>query len=241
MILSCPECATRYLVDPGTLGSRGRTVRCAKCGHRWTQTPPDDMPHEVELEGEDEAAEAASFRAMVDRAGGDDDYGREAPLPPRRHEPPPAPRKSVLATVTWILLLIVLIGVPAAMWFGRDMIVERWPATAEYYRRAGIQVAPPTAGLVLRGVTSKRVEEGGVPALVIEGEIANTSSRARDVPKLHGTLIGKDNNALRRWTVDPPKKSLGPGETVRFTSRLAEPEPGAVRLDMEFETPAMDP
>src|SRR5450755_3191907 len=49
MIVSCPACTTRYLLEPAALGASGRTVRCAKCEHSWHQGPPDDMPREVDL------------------------------------------------------------------------------------------------------------------------------------------------------------------------------------------------
>ena len=39
MIVRCPSCATRYLVDPSALGEAGRRVRCTRCGHVWHQTP----------------------------------------------------------------------------------------------------------------------------------------------------------------------------------------------------------
>ena len=49
MILTCPSCATRYLVDPAALGETGRMVRCARCAHTWVEFPPDDMPKRVDV------------------------------------------------------------------------------------------------------------------------------------------------------------------------------------------------
>src|SRR5277367_1499259 len=39
MILTCPECATGYFVEDDQIQARGRSVRCAACGHRWTALP----------------------------------------------------------------------------------------------------------------------------------------------------------------------------------------------------------
>ncbi|MAU40852.1 MAG: hypothetical protein CMF31_04440 [Kordiimonas sp.] len=45
MILTCPECSTRYVVDPKKLLPSGRVVRCAKCSHSWQEpAPADDIP-----------------------------------------------------------------------------------------------------------------------------------------------------------------------------------------------------
>src|SRR5690606_17469788 len=40
MILSCPSCATRYVLDPARLRPSGRTVRCARCAHTWHAEAP---------------------------------------------------------------------------------------------------------------------------------------------------------------------------------------------------------
>jgi predicted Zn finger-like uncharacterized protein len=35
MLIICPNCATSYLIDPASVGSAGRTVRCARCKTTW--------------------------------------------------------------------------------------------------------------------------------------------------------------------------------------------------------------
>src|SRR5512135_1482906 len=44
MILTCPQCATRYQVDADKFPPAGRNVRCAKCGHVWHQLGPAPEP-----------------------------------------------------------------------------------------------------------------------------------------------------------------------------------------------------
>lgn len=39
MIIACPACETRFRTDPTRIGPQGTKVRCAKCGHVWTQMP----------------------------------------------------------------------------------------------------------------------------------------------------------------------------------------------------------
>ena len=64
MILTCPACTMRYLVAEGAVGSDGRRVRCAHCGHQWFQEPEPGL--DEALFGHDEPGLDTLF-------GGDDD------------------------------------------------------------------------------------------------------------------------------------------------------------------------
>src|SRR4029077_9499442 len=54
MILTCPQCATRFQADAAKFLPAGRTVKCAKCGEVWHQgAPPQETePGTVSVESE---------------------------------------------------------------------------------------------------------------------------------------------------------------------------------------------
>jgi predicted Zn finger-like uncharacterized protein len=40
MVISCPECSTRFRVDEGKIPAKGAKIRCARCKHIFAVTPP---------------------------------------------------------------------------------------------------------------------------------------------------------------------------------------------------------
>jgi predicted Zn finger-like uncharacterized protein len=43
MILTCPSCSARYLLASDSVGGKGRSVRCGKCGTEWFQEPEQNV------------------------------------------------------------------------------------------------------------------------------------------------------------------------------------------------------
>lgn len=39
MKIACPNCDTKYALNPDALGTHGRKMKCAKCAHVWTALP----------------------------------------------------------------------------------------------------------------------------------------------------------------------------------------------------------
>lgn len=60
MKIACPSCDTKYALNSDALGSHGRKMKCAKCGHIWTARPP-------EADGDIESVREAAAAALVSR------------------------------------------------------------------------------------------------------------------------------------------------------------------------------
>jgi predicted Zn finger-like uncharacterized protein len=87
MLISCPSCTTSFSVPDKALGASGRTLKCAKCGHKWFQSPlpaepepvEDDFDLDLDLDGPSLSA-SPSPRAVARAAEPDYEF-----------EPPPIP------------------------------------------------------------------------------------------------------------------------------------------------------
>jgi predicted Zn finger-like uncharacterized protein len=67
MHIICPHCTTSYAIDPATLGSAGRTVRCSRCKEVWLARPEDAVLTQALVpsmaEGGDPAPNSAAMAA----------------------------------------------------------------------------------------------------------------------------------------------------------------------------------
>lgn len=78
MILTCPECSTRYLMSSAAIGADGREVRCAKCAHEWFQEPDEDVGEAVEEKIPEIIEEDASENIEQEEESVTDDLAEEA-------------------------------------------------------------------------------------------------------------------------------------------------------------------
>lgn len=75
MILNCPACNARFVVEAATFPPAGRQVRCGVCSHAWHQMPedaepeaiaeafPESLPEDVEAFDDEAAAQAGELDA----------------------------------------------------------------------------------------------------------------------------------------------------------------------------------
>ena len=214
MIVSCPSCATRYLIDPTALGGEGRTVRCAKCSHTWREQPPADMPKRVDILLPDDAPRPIPFGSNL-----------PAVVAKRRR----ANRRGWLAVVAAILIIIIA-GVLA-----RGTIVDVWPPAEKLYSAVGLGEDKVDISLLkIQNVARENLVEGGVPILVIRGEIYNGAEEERAIPPIRIGLMDAANVELHYWTFASEQSALRADDWTEFETRLIDPPEGASQLRIRF-------
>ena len=166
MILACPECKSRYVVNPTALLPSGRTVRCAKCSHSWFQEKPDDdvkiVPPE-QPEGEDtkpspdeqQDANEESVEKKTDEQSpvknndtgtSSDDFDfpinnprkRRRPIPKGSNLPALQNQKYGSSKTSWVSLAIFITVIICSFMIFQDTIIQSWPASQKLYTAIGL-------------------------------------------------------------------------------------------------------
>jgi predicted Zn finger-like uncharacterized protein len=217
MIVTCPQCSTRYHLDPEALGPGGRRVRCASCGHRWLARPPADVPTVLPAV---DAPPPPTPAAPPKRA---------VPRPERRRQ------RASASLIGWLVGVLIVLIIASAI-IGRNEIVAGFPASATLYRTLGLAVNEQL-GLEFANVTSEHLSERDVSILVIEGEIVNVSDHERPVPRVKIILLDEGGRELHLERLEAEQAALGAGEKTGFSARLVNPAEQARSFSVTFDRP----
>lgn len=260
MILTCPNCATKFKVKAGAIPPAGRKVKCKSCANVWHAMP----------EGEDAAPAPVAQPAPppVDAAAPppppapEPEHAAPPPPPPPQEdegdgamdgpplatppsmESPPIPTEAQITAaqrkpggkkrsplIAWIVLFVIIAGTSfGALMFSKD-IVTAYPPANKIYSAIGLPVDLLGHGLTLHEPEWKRVPDS--KALRIYGEIENTTDEKIELPMLRGVITNSDGLEIQTWTFEPPQPEILPGERVEFES-IVEPKTGGSGLSITF-------
>lgn len=257
MIIACPSCDARYAVEADKIGPLGRTVKCAKCGHSWTQMPEDDDALQAETPDADDIVESLrANRVGEDAPEPDDDddvdfdvdFGAslrdqldaDNDLPSRRQDssdaPARKPRRSRAARLAWLLLIVVVAGVVGGTLAFQSSIVSAWPNAKRFYDLVGLTSVPASARFGFQNVNHSDIKVDGKDYIRIEGELVNLSEVPGDVPDLRVNFLDAEGRVVKTWRFPPPERKMLPDETVTFVTQVPAPPPEARRMDVGLAT-----
>jgi predicted Zn finger-like uncharacterized protein len=234
MILTCPDCATRYFVDDERLGEGGRTVRCGSCGGRWTARPeaPLDLVHSPEI-----GAVAETPLARTEPEPGSamlrDLPAEDLPKVFRAQaQTKEKVREAATSGVVWAGLVagfIFLIGMAVFM---RQDIATLWPRTAGAYAMAGLPVN--LVGLTIEGQHAQPALKDGHAVLAVSGALRNVRDRAVVAPPLRISLLDSSGKPVAVKIADPDGAQIPPGEARHFLVDVVDPPASAANVDITF-------
>ena len=162
MILTCPECKSRYVVNPTALMPSGRTVRCAKCSHSWFEKRPeedveivppqedvaedtsDSKDHTADKYKSTEQKKEQNAAAKSEENSEDFDFPintpkkRRRPVPKGSNLPALQNQKYGSSKLGWISLLVFVTLVVSAFLIMQDTLSQSWPASKKLYYAIGL-------------------------------------------------------------------------------------------------------
>jgi len=244
MIVTCPECDARFMLNAAVLAPAGRKVRCTKCEHVWLQQPDEeDLAPPADSVFDDRDLEPAEDLAQGDApadapmaeetAMGEDESGME-PIPddikPIVKSAAPVLEGEGMQTARyfWVSFIVfALIGLLALLPL-RSRIVHAWEPANTFYKVVGMGIPPAGKGLAFEGLKASehKTQEGTV--LLIEGRIANNTESGIEVPALKTSLLGL-GEVLHEKVLKGEKKQVLPAQTsVKFQTTVGNPPSGAI-------------
>lgn len=251
MILTCPECASRYFVDDAKVGSAGRVVRCASCGARWTarnETAADDDLFDVPpVAGASAGAanDAALPAAMDPLHALDDDPEPEPPVSALPGEELPkvfraradAERRLKEAKTTgivWASMAAFVVLILGCAFVFRLDIGKLWPSTAGAY--AMMRQPINTVGLIVEegGIRAEPSMQDGRAALTVTGVIRNITDKPVSAPPLRIALLNKGGKRVAGQLAAAADPVIPPGQTRHFSVTLLDPPSSAQVLEVGF-------
>ena len=114
----------------------------------------------------------------------------------------------------------------------RNDVVRLLPQTASLFKFAGITVN--LRNLTIEDVRVSTETVNGSPVTVIEGNIASTTFKPVEIPRLRFVVRDAHGTQVYAWNTVLDQAVVNPGEKVAFKSRLASPPPNAYDLIVRF-------
>jgi len=235
MILECPSCRARYLVQIGLFAQGGRQVRCVRCKHQWharlptnidvflpPPTPPmPPMPEIPAAVGATPVPETPNLPAVIDQ--GYLAFWRK--LNPKI--------KRALYRAVQIIIVLTL----ASLWpiIDREKIVKVIPSLRATYQGFGFSFAHSGQGLEFDKVKSEIKYDGGTMRLFVDGVIRNTTAEMQFVPNIKARALGPDGDTIQSWWVASPSPTLAAGDEIPFHTEVNTPMSRTIEnLYLEF-------
>jgi predicted Zn finger-like uncharacterized protein len=232
MILTCPQCETRFLLSALVLAPGGRRVKCSNCGEIWFEEP--DMKELQEEEGlppvEDipDAVKPIPEGSSVPVLHDSEDAPQAGAFLGGRLAAFELPR--TLAVAACLLTLVF-----GALFFAAGPVTRSWLPAASFYEALGYEIKIPGTGLVFDQVEALAAPvQGGMETVTVKGKIINLTGEMQSVPAVDVALLGSTGDILSGWVIHPAPTRLDGEADLDFESKHTLRAGGVKEVRLRF-------
>lgn len=232
MIIACPSCEKKYLIDNSQMPGKGRQVRCGDCGNTWWQEP-DVMVLDPRKEGIVEKDRIPSninpALSKLEKTIDDEDKPRGF--------------KAFIHNyyLDWLVIVFALLIVLFVTYRERGTLFDQAPSFKRAINpRIGGNPGAPGPGLIVQGINYDAANHNNTPHLIVTGELVNVSTKAIPVPPLTITISGKASGQdmqpkSHTWQHASKAEQLLPGGRLPFQSITPHPGWSAIeKIDVSY-------
>lgn len=202
MILTCPNCSTRFVLSAFVLAPEGRKVKCSNCGERWFQLPD---PEELNAAPEEQPEEIPESVKPVPKGSS---------VPAIKDDEEEKSSKTLFAGVLATFLVFVLTFVLVLVFYKN--IVAALPASLPLFNSIGVVSTLPGEGLVFDRLEARASESSHEPKIFLSGAVINLTPNQVSVPPMLAEFRDNDGAVLREVIIDPPADILEAEGTLPF-------------------------
>ncbi|MFT4074593.1 MAG: zinc-ribbon domain-containing protein [Asticcacaulis sp.] len=234
MILSCPNCATKYTLNDSQLGERGRTVRCAACKTTWHAERPE-KPAEKPID--------LSFSDVkkTEKETVEDLHKVKAKKLPLKYRAILEDKKRMKALAAQGLVWSGMAGAFAVVlalgFFLRVDIVRAFPRVAGAYAMVGLPVN--WSHMELSNQTAASGFKNGRFIVTIQTQVKNLSDKPVPVPPVRVRLFDASQQEFTSVLKTPNGLVVPPKATRTLTFDVDDPKNLTSSLDLKFDLVAM--
>ncbi|MBU6206820.1 MAG: hypothetical protein KGQ42_03965, partial [Alphaproteobacteria bacterium] len=252
----------KYLVPDSAIGSAGRQVRCAACGHSWFETPRSDLVS-VNAALPDQPEQTTPAAQAVDSARADigtapDPDATKAPTPPHfafataphiseTADSVPDRDSDAYASDSYAPEPPFTRRRPTRHWTiaaGTVSLLLIGGIAATYYladpgilARFGVPFGVADSPLITQILSTDRGPKAGMssaPYVSIHAQIINPTDRPQRVPDLLAELLDAHERVIYSWTISPDSRTIAPRGTIMIDSAEAgiPPNSDQIRLNL---------